>query len=149
LLLFLTLLVAAIYTLRTTLVSSYPQLRPVLNQVCDVAGCTISWGREDSAFEIVTSELVETPTKPGRILLTATLVNRSKTKQDLPSLELRLTDNANQIVASRALHPRDYLGRTVAKDEGLAPGAELYVNLNLEVGNKSLASGYGLLPFFP
>jgi predicted Zn finger-like uncharacterized protein len=149
LLLFVMLLAGAIYTMRTTLVSTYPQLRPALNQMCDLVGCIISWGRDESAFEIVSSDLIETPAKPGRILLTATLVNRSKTKQDLPSLELRLTDNANQIVVSRALHPRDYLGRSIAKDEGLAPGAELYVNLNLEVGSKPSASGYGLLPFYP
>ena len=147
--LFLSLLAQATYAFRTTLVSSYPQLRPTLSQLCDIASCSLSWGRDETAFEIVGSELIETPGKPGRILLTATLVNRSKNKQDLPSLELRLTDNANQIVVSRSLHPRDYLGRAIAKDEGLASGAELYVNLNLEVSNKPLASGYGLLPFFP
>ncbi len=147
--LFLGLLAQATYAFRTTLVSSYPQLRPTLSQLCDVAGCSLSWGRDETAFEIIGSELIETPGKPGRILLTATLINRSKNKQDLPSLELRLTDNANQIVVSRSLHPRDYLGRAIAKDEGLASGAELYVNLNLEVSNKPLASGYGLLPFFP
>ncbi len=147
--LFVSLLAQATYAFRTTLVSSYPQLRPTLSQLCDVAGCSLSWGRDETAFEIIGSELIETPGKPGRILLTATLVNRSKNKQDLPSLELRLTDNANQIVVSRSLHPRDYLGRAIAKDEGLASGAELYINLNLEVSNNPLASGYGLLPFFP
>ena len=149
LVLFASLLAQATYAFRTTLVSSYPQLRPTLSQLCDVAGCSLSWGRDETAFEIVGSELIETPGKPGRILLTATVVNRSKNKQDLPSLELRLTDNANQIVVSRSLHPHDYLGRAIAKDEGLASSAELYVNLNLEVSNKPLASGYGLLPFFP
>lgn len=149
LVLFVGLLAQATYAFRTTLVSTYPQLRPTLGQLCDVVGCSLSWGRDETAFEIIGSELIETPGKPGRILLTATLVNRSKNKQDLPSLELRLTDNANQIVVGRTLHPRDYLGRAIAKDEGLAPGAELYVNLNLEVSNKPLASGYGLLPFFP
>ena len=67
----------------------------------------------------------------------------------MPSLELRLTDNANQVVASRLLHPSDYLGRAPAKEEGLVPNAELYVNLNLELSNKPLASGYGLIVFYP
>ena len=147
--LFVGLLAQVTYAFRTTLISSYPQLRPTVSQLCDFVGCSLSWGRDETAFEIVGSELIETPGKPGRILLTATLINRSKNKQDLPSLELRLTDNANQVVVSRPLHPGDYLGRTIAKGEGLAPGTELYINLNLEVSNKSLASGYGLLPFFP
>ena len=148
-LLFIGLLVQAAYVFRTPLVSNYPQLRPVFSQLCDMAGCSLSWGRDEAVLKIDDSDLIETPGKPGRILLTATLVNRGKTKQDLPSLQLRLTDNANQIVVSRLLHPVDYLGRAIAKDEGLAPDKELYVNLSIDLDNKPLASGYGLLPFYP
>ena len=139
----------AAYAFRSTLISNYPQLRPTAAQLCEFADCKLSWKRDESALKIEFSELIEAPGKPGRILLTATLVNRGETKQDLPSLELRLTDNANQVVASRLLHPVDYLGRTLAKDEGLVPSTELYVNLNLELSNKPLASGYGLIVFYP
>lgn len=148
-LLFVCLLAQAAYAFRTNIVSSYPQLRPSFGLLCELVGCSISWGRDEAAFEIVASELIEAPGKPGRILLTAILVNRGKTKQDMPSLELRLTDNANQVVVSRVLHPVDYLGRAIAKDEGLVPNTDLYVNLNLEIGNRPLASGYGLRPFYP
>lgn len=137
------------FMFRTTLATAYPELRPALSQMCEIAKCTIPWGRDGAQFEIVGSELIETPGKPGRILLTATLINRAKTKQDLPSLDLKLTDNANQVVVGRALHPRDYLGRAIEKDEGLAPNAELYVSLTLDIGGKQLASGYGLLPYYP
>ena len=149
--LFFSLLAQAAYAFRAMLVANYPQLRPVATQLCGFVGCSISWGRDETAFEIIASELIEAPGKPGRILLTATFVNRGKTTQDLPSLELRLTDNANQVVVSRLLHPSDYLGRTTAKDEGMAPNTELYVNvnLNLELSNKPPASGYGLIVFYP
>jgi predicted Zn finger-like uncharacterized protein len=147
--LFFGLLAQAGYAFRATLVSTYPPLRPMVSQVCEFAGCKVSWGRDESALKIEYSELIETPGKPGRVLLTATLVNRGETKQDLPSLELRLTDNANQVVASRLLHPSDYLGRALAKDEGLVPNTEFYVNLNLELSNKPVASGYGLIVFYP
>lgn len=147
--LFIGLLAQAAYAYRSTLVAHYPQLRPTASQLCEFAGCKLSWGRDESALKIEFSELIEAPGKPGRVLLTATLVNRGETKQDMPSLELRLTDNANQVVASRLLHPSDYLGHALAKEEGLVPNAELYVNLNLELSNKPLASGYGLLVFYP
>ena len=137
------------FLFRTTLATAYPELRPALSQMCEIAKCMIPWGRDGAQFEIVGSELIETPGKPGRILLTATLINRAKTKQDLPSLDLRLTDNANQVVVGRVLHPRDYLGRAIEKDEGLAPNAELYVSLTLDISGKQPASGYGLLPFYP
>ena len=148
--LFIGLTVQAAYAFRSTIVSNYPQLRPTFTELCAVAGCSVSWGRDEAALKIEASELLtEASGKPGRILLTAILVNRGKTKQDLPSLELRLTDNANQVVASRLLHPADYLGHAVGKDEGLVPNTELYVNVNLEIGNKAQASGYTLLVFYP
>lgn len=147
--LFIGLLAQATYAYRSTLIAHYPQLRPAASQLCEFAGCKLSWGRDESALKIEFSELIEAPGKPGRVLLTATLVNRGEAKQDMPSLELRLTDNANQVVASRLLHPSDYLGRAPAKEEGLVPNAELYVNLNLELSNKPLASGYGLIVFYP
>lgn len=147
--LFLTLLLQAAYAFRVPLVSNYPELRPTLVRICELVGCSLSWGRDESVLKIDASELIEAPGKPGRILLTAILVNRGNTKQDLPSLELRLTDNANEVVASRLLHPSDYLGRAIAKDEGLFPNVEQYVNLNLEISNKALASGYGLVVFYP
>ena len=145
------LLAQATYTFRTTLVSAYPQLRPGFVRLCELTGCALSWGRDETALKLNASELIETPGKPGHILLTAILVNRGKTKQDLPSLELRLTDNANQIVVSRLLHPSDYLGRAIEKDEGLTPNTELYVNVDLilERGDRPPASGYGLIVFYP
>ena len=149
LVLFAGLAVQTAYAFRTTLVSTFPQIRPAFSQVCEFAGCSLSWGRDESALKIEASELIESPGKPGRILLTAILVNHGKTKQDLPSLELRLTDNANQVVVSRVLNPGDYLGRAITKDEGLSPNVELYVNLNLELSNRPLASGYGLIVFYP
>ena len=149
--LFIGLIAQTAYAFRTSLVSHYPQLRPTVSELCELAGCTLSWGRDEAVLKIEASELIEAPGKPGQILLTAILVNRGKTKQDLPSLELRLTDNANQVVVSRLLNPADYLGRAVNKDEGLVPNTELYVNvdLKLELSNKPPASGYGLIVFYP
>ncbi len=141
--------IQATYFFRGAIMESYPQVRPYLVKACGLAGCAISWGRDETAIKIEASDLIESPAKPGRILLTATLVNRGKAKQELPALELRLTDNGNQVLSSRILQPRDYLGRLPSQDEALAPGAELFVNLNFEIANKTPASGYGLRAFYP
>ena len=138
-----------IYFFRANVMEMYPQARPYLVKSCELAGCVIAWGRDDGAIKIEASDLIESPVKPGRILLTATLVNRGKAKQELPAIELRLTDNGNQVLASRILQPRDYLGRVPSQDEGLVPNAELFVNLNFEIANKTPASGYGLRAFYP
>ena len=148
-LLIIVLVAQASYFLRTTIVDTLPQTRPYFMKVCEVLGCVMSWGRDSNAIKIIESDLIEPPGKPGRLLVTATLVNRGASKQDLPFIELRLTDNANQVLVSRILQPADYLGRQPLPDEGLAPNAELLINLNIEATNKNIASGYGLRAYYP
>ena len=116
---------------------------------CEAIGCDISWGRDTALIKIESSDLIEPPGRPGRILLTATLANRAATKQDFPALEVKLTDANNAVISSRILMPSEYLGRVPASGEGLAPNIELYVNLNLELAGRSPASGYGLRAFYP
>ncbi len=149
LLLIVVLVAQASYFLRTTIVETVPQARPYFRTACEVLGCVMSWGRDSNAIKIIESDLIEPPGKPGRLLVTATVANRGTSKQDLPFIELRLTDNANQVLVSRILQPADYLGRQPLPDEGLAPNAELLINLNIESTNKSIASGYGLRAYYP
>lgn len=137
------------YAFRALLVQNYPSLRPVFVSTCEWVGCSLSWSRDDSVLRIEASDLIESPGKVGRIQLTATLVNRGTVAQDYPALELKLTDNANQVQLSRILQPQDYLGRVPGKDEGLQPNAETFVNLNVEVTNRVQASGYGVRAFYP
>ncbi len=139
----------SLYYFRSAMVQQYPQLRPQFAAFCAMAGCSLPWGRDDDAIRVATSELLEMPGKPGRILLTATLINKGATRQDTPYLEVRLTDNANQVLVSRNLTPAQYLGRPVANEESIAPNAELFVNLNLDIANRPAASGYALRPFYP
>jgi predicted Zn finger-like uncharacterized protein len=143
------LLLQAIYFFRSQIVQQYPQLRPSLAAACELIGCTVSWGRDQTLIKIESSDLIEPPGRPGKILLTATLANRAATKQDYPVLEVKLTDANNAVLTSRMLMPAEYLGRTPVGEEGLAPNAELYINLNLELVGKSPASGYGLRAFYP
>ena len=146
---FIALAAQLLYLFRTEVIDQYPQLRPYFASACETLGCTLPWKRDESAIEITDSSLIEVPGKPGRILLTALLTNRSKSKQDYPVIKLELTDNNNQPLVRRLLRPADYVGRPLLRDDGLAANAELYVNLSLDVGNKSRASGYGLKPLYP
>lgn len=138
-----------LYLVRSPLSEKYPQLRPPLSALCDRLGCTIPWQRDEAAIEITDSSLIEVPGKPGRILLTATLTNRSNLKQEYPTLKLDLTDNNNQAVMRRLIAPADYVGRALNRDDGINASGELYVNLSLDIGTKSRASGYGLKPLYP
>ena len=139
----------SVFYFRHSLSQSYPQLRPALASTCEMLGCRLSWARESAAIEVKGSELVELPSKPGRMLASATLINRGKVTQEYPAIELRLTNNTNQTVMSRVLLPSDYLSTVTVKDQGMMPNAEVALSLNIEVPPKTAASGYEFLPFYP
>lgn len=157
-----------VFYFRNSLAETYPQFRPTLASACASLGCRLSWARESAAIEVKGSELVELPSKPGRMLANATLINRGKVTQEYPAIELRLTNNTNQIVMSRILQPSDYVARPVAfagaqeqvavdkaivdkaaVEKGIAPNAEVALSLTIEVPPKTAASGYEFLPFYP
>jgi hypothetical protein len=148
----LALVLQATYFWRSAIAQRIPELRPPLVQACTYIGCTVPWGRDEAAIKIESSELIEPPGKPGRILLSATLANRGATRQDFPAIEVRLSDTTNTLLASRVLLPKEYLGRAPGADDSIAPGGELYVNLNLELtgdAGRKAPSGYGLRAFYP
>ncbi len=138
-----------LYFYRSEVVQQFPPLRPYLLDACKIVGCTVPWGRDQSAIKIEASDLIEPPGKPGRILLTATIANRGSTPQDFPSLDVKLIDASNVVLASRIFTPGEYLGRTPSAAESIAANAEIYVNLNLELIGKAPATGYALQAFYP
>jgi predicted Zn finger-like uncharacterized protein len=138
----------AAYFFRSPIVSSYPEARPYFSAACEWLSCALPWNRDDNALKLESSDLIEEIGKPGRFLLTAVISNRAKTVQDYPYSELTLSDTNNQTLTRRVLQPRDYLGRPVRRDEGMAPGSESSLNLGLEASN-SRAAGYHLLLFYP
>jgi predicted Zn finger-like uncharacterized protein len=142
-------LVQTLYYFRSVIVQQYPQLRPHFVAACGVIGCRVPWGQTQEALKIEASDLIERPGDPSRILLTASLVNRGATMQDFPALEVTLTDVRNNVLSSRVLMPAEYLGRTPAPEEGLAPNVALDVNLSLELVGNVPAAGYGLRLFYP
>lgn len=153
--------VQLVFYFRHSLAETYPQLRPALAGACATFGCRLTWAREIAAIEVKGTELVEVPNKPGRMLANATFVNRGKVTQEYPAIELRLTDNTNQIVMSRILRPSDYVARLASAvpeqasadkaviDKGVAPNAEFALSLAFEVPPKTAASGYEFIPFYP
>jgi len=137
-----------VYFFRTAIVSNYPETRPYLSKACEWLSCALPWNRDENALKVESSDLIEEIGAPGRFLLTATISNRAKTVQDFPHIELTLTDTNNQTLARRVLQPKDYLGRPLQRDEGMAPASETSLNLRLEASS-SRAAGYHLLLFFP
>lgn len=140
--------VQVLYVWRSELVSRYPDLRPYLAKACDFAGCSLPWGRDQTALKVENSDLIEELNRRGRFLLTATIANRASAVQDFPHLELSLTDTANQTLVRRVLAPAEYLGRQLARGEGMDANSVTQINVRLEA-NAASAAGYHVELFYP
>ena len=146
----------AAWTWRDALAAHWPQTRPALAQLCQLAGCTLAAPRRPQ--DLVNDTSAMSPATDGRLQLTATLRNRSSEAVAYPALELTLTGQQEQIVVRKVIQPAQYLalGTHTARVgaiqqqvlRGLAPGAELNIRLDLGL-NAGQASGYTLYAFYP
>jgi predicted Zn finger-like uncharacterized protein len=136
------------YSYRAPLAQRYPVLRPYLESVCAMTGCTVAWSREEAMLKLESSDLLEVPGRPSEIALGARIRNLAPVAQEYPHLELTLTDVTGQPAVRRVLRPTDYLGRPASGMDTIAPGAELSVQLRLETPRLK-ATGYELLLFYP
>jgi predicted Zn finger-like uncharacterized protein len=142
------LLVETGFAFRGALAQRYPVLRPPLEAACGWLACTVPYAREHGLLKLEESELLEVPGRPNEIALGARVRNLASYAQEYPYVELTLTDLSGQAAVRRVLRPTDYLGRPIAPGEVLAPGAELAIQIRLEL-LRVRATGYQLLLFYP
>jgi len=132
-LLLVTLLAQTAYFLRDSLVSQWPQTRPVLEQACATLGCTLSLPKNLALLKIIGSDL-QTEAN-GKLTLSLTLGNRAAHAQAWPVLVLTLTDQRNRPLARRSFAPSEYLGDARLIATGIPPSSEQALNLPLTVHN--------------
>jgi predicted Zn finger-like uncharacterized protein len=140
--------VQAALAFRVEIAVIWPQARPALAAACEVAGCELGLPAKVGLVGIESSDLYPDATQKGRLVLVANLKNRAPFAQAYPHLELTLTDTTDKAIVRKVLAPGDYLPRTAAAAAGMAPNADVSVNLSLDAGGLP-ASGYRLYIFYP
>ena len=133
---------------RTSISTSFPWLRPPLVTLCGVLGCNMPLPRDASLLRSDFSELVFVPDHPSLIQLSASLRNLAPYDQALPSLELTLTNEREEVVAKKVFQPAQYLAANEKKRTAFALNDELHVFLQLDAGALH-SSGYTLNWFYP
>lgn len=134
------------YIYRVELAVLSPELRPALVAGCEVAGCSVPWPRRPELVGIESSDLE--PAGGDRLLLTATLKNRAPFVQEVPHLELTLTDTQDDALLRKVLPPADWLPAGQSAAAGFSARGELAVKLLLEAKDVP-AVGYRLYLFYP
>ena len=145
------LLVQATLHFRTELGVLMPGLRPALSTACSLFGCVLGLPRRADLMSIESSELQARAQRDPVFVLSAVLRNRAPFPQELPCLELTLTDHGERPLARRVLMPADYVRDRSATEpiaQGIAAGAELVLRVPIEA-RRVAASGYRLYLFYP
>lgn len=134
-----------LYYMRDKLAANNPELRPVLAQMCDVLGCSLSLPKDTRQVVILGSDLQTE--NDNNMALEITLANRAAHAMAWPVLELTLTDVEDQPIARRMFAPSEYLPSGKMESAGIQPRTETPFNLQLQ--SKGLkAAGYRLRMFY-
>jgi predicted Zn finger-like uncharacterized protein len=138
----------ALFFFGSEVAASVPSLRGTLTQACDWLGCRIALARLPDQLFIEASDMqVLNPARAGEVLLTATIRNRAPVAQDLPLLEVTLTDALNQTAARKVFYPVHYLDKSQEQLSAVGPNQELLVKLYLDT-SEIKPTGYRLYIFF-
>jgi predicted Zn finger-like uncharacterized protein len=139
-----------VYQYRTELATLAPQLQPLLAEGCRFLDCELRLPRRPDLLSIESSDLQSDARRESLIVLNAVIRNRAPFAQELPSLELTLTDADDRPLVRRVLRPADYAqGLAPAMPgPGIAPGAEAVLRLHFDSGGVR-ATGYRLYLFYP
>jgi predicted Zn finger-like uncharacterized protein len=73
-------------------------------------------------IQLIRRELRSHPSQPGRLRLSATMVNRAEHRQRYPAIEIALQDASGNTLSTQRFEPPDYLGEDRSGDS-MAPGA--------------------------
>lgn len=147
-LLLLLLLAQGMIYFRDVIARDMPQFKSFLGAYCGLVGCRITLPRDADLITIESSDLKQFPERPNQITLAALLRNRAGYAQAYPTLELTLTDAADQAIVKRLIQPPEYVTDKTRIDQGIAPLAEVNVALRLETID-GVAVGYRLFIFYP
>jgi len=138
----------AVLAFRVELAVLWPETRPALVALCDLADCEVGLPAKVGLVGIEASDLHPDSEHPGRLALTATLKNRAPFAQQFPHLELTLTDTADQAIARKVMVPADYLPPRTSIADGMPPNADIVLAVGVEP-REMPASGYRLYLFYP
>lgn len=118
------------YFMRNDL-ARFPQLRPWLEKICDVTGCTIPLMYSPHLIKLVSRDIRTHPTEGDALRVRARILNEASYPQTYPVLSVELSDMNGKVIASRLFQPTEYLPTGVDVEAGIAPKAHADIQLDL------------------
>lgn len=117
----LVLLAAQLFLAERTRLAADARWRPLVQAVCDLAGCPVPAWHEPAAFTMLARDVIAVPDRPGVLRVQASFRNDARWPQRWPGLRLSLADASGRVLGARRFAATDYLGRAPGSAM-LAPG---------------------------
>jgi len=136
-----------IYVFRNELSQEFPALRPKLLVLCEHLNCSLPLPREAQLLRSEYSELTFIPNSPTLIQLNATLRNLAPFEQELPKLEVTLTDENEKVVVRKIFTAQQYLLQNERTQSTIEANEEVRAFLQLDLGELH-STGYSLYWFY-
>ncbi|MEX1082544.1 MAG: DUF3426 domain-containing protein, partial [Halofilum sp. (in: g-proteobacteria)] len=107
-----------------------PALRPVLEPMCELAGCTLAPLRALDRVELLHRDVYRHPTRDDALLIDATIVNKASFAQPYPAFTVGLGDRRGRTLSRRSFRPEEYL-EAHDPEARMEPGLPIRVTLEL------------------
>jgi len=123
-------LAAQLFYFEREQLAQYPELRPLLDQLCQRLDCQLPPQRDLSKIELLERNVYSHPNIKGALIINATLINNARFPQPFPKLAISMANLRGQTLVGRVFKPSEYLPKTQA--DSMLPGVEIAVVLEVE-----------------
>lgn len=106
-----------------------PALRPWLQQLCRIRGCTLPPLRALNRIELLSRNVFTHPNIPHALMLTATIDNTAPFAQPYPQLEISFSDLQGKVVAIGRFKPAQYLPSNVNPAAPMPPNTPVAISV--------------------
>lgn len=137
----------SVFVFRNELSQEFPALRPKLIVLCSHLNCDLPLPREAQLLRSEYSELTFIPNSPTLIQLNATLRNLAPFEQELPKLEVTLTDENEKVIVRKIFTAKQYMVQNERAQNSIEANEEIRAFLQLDLGELH-STGYSLYWFY-
>jgi predicted Zn finger-like uncharacterized protein len=133
---------------RNRLAAMQPVLQPALEQMCALSACELAALQQIESLSIETSAF--NAVKPGYYRLSVTVRNAAALALAMPSIELVLHDNQDEVLLRRVLSPLEFGVSAVQIGPSSESSGTVMVALGAAaLGQSKRVAGYRLTAFYP
>lgn len=123
-------LAAQLLFVQRTVFAQQRQLRPILEPMCELAGCELAPLRAIDRIELVRRDVYQHPNREDALLIDATMVNKADFSQPYPMFTVGLGDQRGRTMSRRSFAPEQYLEQ-YSPGERMVPGLPMRITLAL------------------